>query len=56
MLLRANVLATGYSGIREQTLDLLLQMLNRDVLPVVPSRARSGPAAISRRWRTWRWC
>src|SRR5438477_8150494 len=38
MLLRANVLAGGYSGIRESTLDLLVQLLERDVVPVVPAK------------------
>jgi len=42
MLLRANVLAGGYSGIRETTLDLLLQMLQRDVIPVVPEKGSVG--------------
>ena len=34
--LRANVLAKGMSGVREGTLDLLVDMLNRGVVPVVP--------------------
>src|SRR4051812_3841045 len=42
MLLRANVLAGGYSGIRESTLDLLVQMLERDVIPVVPEKGSVG--------------
>jgi histidine ammonia-lyase len=42
MLLRANVLAGGYSGIREGTLDLLLEMLGRDVIPVVPEKGSVG--------------
>src|SRR5690349_16899788 len=42
MLLRANVLAGGYSGIRESTLDLLLEMLRRDVIPVVPEKGSIG--------------
>ena len=42
MLLRANVLAAGYSGIRESTLDLLVAMLERDVLPVVPEKGSVG--------------
>ena len=37
MLIRANTLAKGHSGIREETLRLLLDMLNRGVHPVVPS-------------------
>jgi histidine ammonia-lyase len=42
MALRANVLAKGYSGIRPETLDLLIAMLNRGVHPVVPSRGSVG--------------
>src|SRR5256885_2455590 len=42
MLLRANVLAGGYSGIRESTLDLLVQLLERDVVPVVPAKGSVG--------------
>ncbi len=33
MLLRANVLAKGFSGIRLETLELLVAMLNRGVHP-----------------------
>ena len=42
MALRANVLAKGFSGIRPETLDLLIAMLNRQVHPVVPSRGSVG--------------
>src|SRR5262245_29005203 len=42
MALRANVLAKGFSGIRVETLELLLAMLNRLVHPVVPSRGSVG--------------
>jgi histidine ammonia-lyase len=42
MALRANVLAKGYSGIRPETLDLLIAMLNAGVHPVVPSRGSVG--------------
>ncbi len=42
MALRANVLAKGFSGIRLETLDLLLELLNRRVHPVVPSRGSVG--------------
>src|SRR5512142_2917236 len=42
MLLRANVLAKGLSGIREETLDLLVAMLDRGVVPVVPERGSVG--------------
>ncbi|MCP3101701.1 histidine ammonia-lyase [Myxococcus sp. K15C18031901] len=42
LLLRCNVLAKGYSGIRPETLALALEMLNRDVVPVVPERGSVG--------------
>ncbi len=42
MLLRANALAKGYSGARTETVELLLDCLNRDVLPNVPSRGSVG--------------
>ena len=42
MLLRINALAKGYSGIRQETLDLLLQMLNRNIVPVIPSQGSVG--------------
>jgi histidine ammonia-lyase len=42
MALRANVLAKGFSGIRVETLQLLLDMLNQGVHPIVPSRGSVG--------------
>ena len=42
MALRANVLAKGYSGIRLETLDLLVELLNRKIHPLVPSRGSVG--------------
>lgn len=42
MILRANVLCGGYSGVRESTLDLLLEMFHRDVVPVVPEKGSVG--------------
>jgi histidine ammonia-lyase len=42
MTLRANVLARGHSGIRLETLDLLIAMINREVHPAVPSRGSVG--------------
>src|SRR5690348_10476442 len=42
MLLRANALAKGYSGAREVTVELLVECLNRGVLPHVPSRGSVG--------------
>src|SRR5919197_774426 len=42
MVLRANALAKGYSGARVATVELLLDCLNRGVLPQVPSRGSVG--------------
>ncbi|WP_342374146.1 histidine ammonia-lyase [Myxococcus stipitatus] len=42
LLLRCNVLAKGYSGVRPETLALALEMINRDVVPVVPERGSVG--------------
>ena len=42
MLLRANVLARGHSGIRGATIDALIALLNAQVHPVVPSRGSVG--------------
>ena len=42
MLLRANVIAKGYSGARPELVDLLLQMLNADVYPRVPEQGSVG--------------
>jgi histidine ammonia-lyase len=42
LLLRANVLAKGYSGVRRSTLELALNMLNKAVTPIVPERGSVG--------------
>src|SRR5256885_15856335 len=42
MLLRANVLALGLSGIRGEVIDLLCEMLNRGVHPIVPEKGSVG--------------
>jgi histidine ammonia-lyase len=42
MLLRANALAKGYSGARIETVELLIECLNRGVVPHVPSRGSVG--------------
>ncbi len=42
MLARANTLARGFSGIREELIDLLLAALNRGVLPEIPSEGSVG--------------
>ena len=42
MALRANVLAKGFSGIRPETLDALIALLNAGLHPCVPSRGSVG--------------
>ena len=42
MLLRANVLALGYSGIRAEVIGLLCEMLNARVHPLVPEKGSVG--------------
>ncbi len=42
MLLRANTLAKGFSGAHVSTVELLLECLNRGVLPYVPARGSVG--------------
>lgn len=42
MLIRANVLAKGLSGIRPVVAERLCQMLNADLTPVVPSQGSAG--------------
>jgi histidine ammonia-lyase len=42
MLLRANALAKGYSGAHVHTVELIVECLNREVLPHVPSRGSVG--------------
>lgn len=41
-LLRASMLAAGHSGIKSDTMDLLIDLLNRDVTPVVPCQGSVG--------------
>ena len=38
MLLRANSLCRGYSGVRPKVVQLILDMLNNDIIPVIPLR------------------
>jgi histidine ammonia-lyase len=42
MLLRANTLAKGFSGVRVETIELLLQVLEAGIVPYVPSRGSVG--------------
>ncbi len=42
MVLRANALAKGHSGIRPVVVEKILEFLNNDIIPVVPSQGSVG--------------
>ncbi len=42
MLIRANTLARGFSGVRHETLELLLEFLNRGIHPIIPEKGSLG--------------
>jgi histidine ammonia-lyase len=42
MVLRINAVAKGYSGLRLRTVNLLKEMLNKNLLPMIPSQGSVG--------------
>jgi len=42
MLIRANTLSQGFSGVREVVIKTLLEMLNKKVTPMIPSQGSLG--------------
>ena len=42
LLLRAHVLALGHSGVRPIVVERMVEMLNRDLIPVVPEQGSLG--------------
>ncbi len=42
MLLRANCLASGFSGVQLEAIELLLKFLEEDVIPIVPEKGSVG--------------
>ena len=42
MLLRANSLSKGFSGVRPEVINMLCEMLNRGVHPIIPSQGSVG--------------
>ncbi len=42
MLLRVNALAKGNSGIRLETLELLIELINNNIIPAIPSQGSVG--------------
>jgi len=55
LLLRAANLAIGHSGVSLALVEHILTVLNRGIVPLIPSRDRSARAEIWRRFRIWRW-
>lgn len=42
MIIRANTLSSGYSGVRPELIETIVEMLNREVTPIVPSQGSLG--------------
>jgi histidine ammonia-lyase len=42
IVLRLNTLAKGYSGIKPETLDILIRIFNAGIIPVIPSQGSVG--------------
>jgi histidine ammonia-lyase len=42
LLLRAHVLSLGHSGVRREVIERMIELLNRDLVPVVPERGSLG--------------
>ncbi len=42
MILRANTLARGHSGVRVAVVEKILEFLNHDIIPVIPSQGSVG--------------
>ena len=55
ILIRANVLAIGFSGIRPLGAERFCDLLNRGVTPVVPSQGSVAGRAVSLPWPTSPW-
>ena len=55
LLLRANVLAKGFSGCRSALVELLVALLNAGVHPVIPEKGSVGASGDLAPWLIWRW-
>lgn len=42
MVLRLNAVIKGYSGIRVETVELLMELINKDIVPVIPQQGSLG--------------
>ncbi len=52
ILVRANTLAKGFSGVRPVLIDLLVELLNRRVFPQIPSQGSLGSSGDLAPWPT----
>ncbi len=55
LLLRANALLKGFSGVRTELIDQLLAYLNHRIHPVIPQQGSLGRAEIWRRFLISHW-
>ncbi len=55
MLLRLSTLATGHTGVRRETAELLAALLSHGITPVVHEYGSLGCSGTSPRWPTARW-
>ena len=53
MLLRINALAKGCSGIRLETINTLIEMLNKGVHPLIPEKGSLGASGILHLLQIW---
>ncbi|GEM_PF-1249027 len=56
MVLKVNSLSRGFSGIRRQVIDALIALINAEVYPHIPLKARWVLPATWRLWPTCPWC
>lgn len=52
IILRANALMKGHSGIRPEVIRLLVELVNQNVIPVVPSQGSVGASGDLVPWPT----
>lgn len=53
MLVRANTLCSGHSGVRPLLVQTLIDMLNAGVTPFIPSKGSLGASGDLAPWLTW---
>jgi histidine ammonia-lyase len=46
LLLRANTLLKGFSGVRRVVVEMLVKIINARIHPIIPQQGLWGPAGI----------